>query len=165
MTSTDGAPHHYSAEELHNEDVAHEHSDVAIDTILTFGAGMIATVAICAVIVWGMFKVFERQAAARDPLLSPVAAPAGARPAAPVLQTNEPAGLASFRAEQRKTLETYGWVDQIGGVAHIPIAEAKKLTAERGLPVRSGATTGDRTLGTHAYAMGEASGGRTLVKK
>ncbi len=166
MTSTDPSAaggHRYSEEELHNEDVAHEHSDINITTILMFGAGMFATVAICAVIVFGLFIVLERQAAARDPQISPVVSPAGRRPPAPVLQTNEPAGLAKFRAEQKKTLESYGWVDQTGGVVHIPIAEAKKLTAERGLPVRP--APADPKLGTHAYAMGEASGGRGLVKK
>ena len=32
--------HHYSAEELHNEDVAHEESDVNVRTILLFAAGL-----------------------------------------------------------------------------------------------------------------------------
>lgn len=169
MTSTDrpspGEPHgHHSAEEMHNEDVAHEHTDVEIRTVLAFGAGLVAVVAVCAVLMWVLFGVLERQAAARDPQISPLARPAGQGPPAPTLQTNEPAGLAEFRAEESKTLEGYGWVDQLGGVAHIPIAEAKKLTLERGLPVRGGASTDDGRLGTHAYAMGEASGGRTLVK-
>ena len=37
--------------------------------------------------------------------------------------------------KRRRTLEGYGWVDQPGGVARIPIEEAKKLLFERGLPV------------------------------
>jgi len=33
-------------------------------------------------------------------------------------------------------LSTYGWVDNNGGVVRIPIARAKSLRLERGLPVR-----------------------------
>jgi hypothetical protein len=167
MTSTDRPSpadplRRHPAEEMHNEDVAHEHSDIDIRTVLTFGAGLVVVVLICAALVRGLFGVFERRAAANDPQLSPFALPAGQRPPDPMLQTNEPAGLAKFRMDQEKTLQSYGWVDQIGGVTHIPIAEAKKLTVDRGLPIRAGAAD-DGRLGTHAYAMGESSGGRTLT--
>ena len=50
---------------------------------------------------------------------------------------------------------------QDGGVAHIPIDEAKKLMLERGLPVREGEAAAP-TLGTQRRAVGEASGGRMM---
>jgi len=37
---------------------------------------------------------------------------------------------------EEQTLNSYGWVDQNAGVVHIPIAEAMKLVAQRGLPTR-----------------------------
>jgi hypothetical protein len=43
----------------------------------------------------------------------------------------------------------------------MPIAEAKKLILERGLPARAEASP-DPRVGSHAYAMGESSGGRTI---
>jgi hypothetical protein len=165
MTSTD--PHslgHDGGEDgLHNPDVAHEESDVDVGTVLRFGGGLFVTVVVCAVIVGGVFRLFERQASARDPQISPVARPAGQLPPGPRLETNEPAALAKFRADDEKALDGYGWVNQLGGVTHIPIAEAKKLLAQRGLPTRSGAA--EPLEGTHAPAMGEASGGRTIPSK
>ena len=46
-------------------------------------------------------------------------------------QTNE--GLRSLDAKQMETLNSYGWIDQAGGIAHIPIADAMELVvAESG---------------------------------
>lgn len=167
MTSTNrpshgAAPgHHYSEGEMHNPEVAHEHSDVNVRQILMFGLGMAAITILCALVVRGVFGVLERQAAANDPQISPLATPAGQLPPAPTLQTNEPAGLKKVRQMETETLEGYGWVDQGTGVARVPIADAKKLLLQRGLPVRAGADT-DILEGTHAPSMGESSGGRAI---
>lgn len=165
MTSTDPHSHGHDHEDdgLHHEDVAHEASEIDVGTVLTFGGVLFGTVVVCAAIVWGVFLILEREAAARDPEISAVARPAGQLPRGPRLETNEPAALAKFRAEDKKTLDGYGWVNQLGGVAHIPIAEAKRLLVQRGLPTRSGPA--DPLEGTHAPAMGEASGGRTVPSK
>lgn len=156
MTSTN-----QSSPEMDNADVTHEHSDVDIRTILAFGAGMVVVVAVSFVLMWLMFRALEHRAAANDPQLSPLAVPAGRQAPEPRLQTNEPGGLAKFRMMETKSLESYGWVNQQGGVAHVPIAEAKKLILQRGLPVRAD-TPSDPRLGTHAYAQGESSAGRTI---
>ncbi len=165
MTSTDPQSHglDHGEDEPRNPAVAHEDSDIDVATILRFGGGLFMTVVVCAVIVWGVFRLLERQASARDPQISPVARPAGQLPRAPRLEINEPAALAKYRAEDEKALDGYGWVNQLGGVTHIPIAEAKKLLAQRGLPTRSGPA--DPLEGTHAPARGEASGGRTIPSK
>jgi hypothetical protein len=75
---------------------------------------------------------------------------------------DEPANLAKQRDEEQKRLHGYGWVNQAGGVAHLPIDQAKKLIRDRGLPVREGDAAAPM-LGTRAPARGEASGGRMLV--
>jgi hypothetical protein len=51
------------------------------------------------------------------------------------LLTDEPRALEHYRAEERRRLESYGWVNEGAGVAHIPIEEAKRLLIERGLPL------------------------------
>ncbi|MEP6918815.1 MAG: hypothetical protein ABJC89_24460 [Acidobacteriota bacterium] len=158
--STDAHGHH-ALDDEHNDGVEHEHSDVNIRAILSFAVGLFVTVAVCAVIIKVMFVVMLRQADQRDPVLSPLARPAGQSPPDPVLVTDEPAALAKFRAQEAKTLESYGWVDQAGGVARVPIAEAKKLLLQHGLPARTEAAP-NPLEGTHAYAMGEASGGKTI---
>jgi hypothetical protein len=162
MTPTDPGPHHYSGAELHNEDVAHEHSDVNIRTILAFGAGMAAVVIGSALLMGIMFHALASQATARDPQLSPVAPPTGLQPKAPQLLTDEPGNLKKFREEESKKLDGYGWVDERAGITHVPIEEAKKLIVQRGLPVRATGAVEDPRTGTHAPAYGEASGGRTI---
>jgi hypothetical protein len=165
MTSGNHAPgahHHYTEAELHNEDVSHEHSDVDVQTVLSFGVGLALVVLITATLAIGMMRMFESQAASEDPQVSPVARPAGQSPPAPNLLTNEPAGLRKFEAEEAKSLEGYGWVNQQGGVARVPIDQAKKLLVARGLPVRASGAVEDPSAGTHAPAYGEASSGRMI---
>ena len=166
MTSTDRSSrggHHYSDAEMHNDDVAHEHSDINIRTVLAFGAGVAVLVIVSAALMYILYLVLEGQAERRDPQISPVARPAGQEPPAPRLLLDEPASLSKFHAEEMKKLEGYGWVDERAGVAHVPIEEAKKLILQRGLPVRASGAADDPRLGTHAPAYGEASGGRTIA--
>jgi hypothetical protein len=54
---------------------------------------------------------------------------------APLLEVDERGQLRTFVLDQEKQLNSYGWVDQKAGVAHIPIDQAMRLIAERGLPV------------------------------
>jgi hypothetical protein len=165
--------HHHAPEELHNDDVAHEHSDVNVQAILTFVVGLtVITVAVAALMVV-LFNVFEGMAAANDPVISPVAMPSTQMPArttgspffggapAPQLLTNEPSALRAQRLREQQQLTGYGWVDEKSGVARLPIDEAKKLILERGLPSRAEGTA-DPLLGTNASARGEASGGRLV---
>ena len=162
MTPTDRRVHHYSDAEMHNEDVAHEHSDINIRTVLAFGAGMVVVVVATALIVWivsadsnGRRRRTTRRSHRRGP-------PAGQQPPAPQLLTDEPDNLRKVRAEEANTLERYGWIDEHAGVAHVPIEEAKKLLLQHGLPVRSTGAVTDPLTGTHAPVYGESSGGRAI---
>jgi hypothetical protein len=164
--------HHHTPEELHNDDVGHEHSDVNTRAILMFAVGIAVVAIVSAAAMWLLFGQFERMARARDPQMSPVALQPTAMPPTttaspyfgaapqPQLVTNEPAVLRTLRQSEEQQMHQYGWVDQPGGVAHVPIDQAKKLIAERGLPSR--AAGAPAALGTHAPSFGEASGGRTI---
>src|SRR5829696_5949933 len=110
MTPTRSAPHGhddhlYSDEDLHNEDVAHEHSDVNVRALLIFCFGLVAVAAIIHLSMWGLFEVFERQAAANDPVVTPLARPAGQLPPEPRLLTDEPQNLQRFRDLQAEALK------------------------------------------------------------
>lgn len=171
--ATAAGHHHYTPEELHNEDVAHEHSDVNIARISVYAAGLAAVMVIAFALMYGLFWFMESQAAGNDPQLSPVAPASAPMPRTttgtptfgnapgPRLLTNEYAALAAQRASETRQLTSYGWVDEKGGIARMPIAEAKKLIAERGLPSRAGGTA-DATLGTIRPSRGEASSGRAV---
>jgi len=42
--------------------------------------------------------------------------------------------MAAYNKKIKEQTTAYGWVDQPGGIAHIPIERAKELIAEKGLP-------------------------------
>jgi hypothetical protein len=176
--SFDGVPggeqYHREHPELHNEDVAHEHTDVNIRAILMFAAGLVVVAIVVHILMAAMFNWLEASAKERDPQLSPLSATTPQMPKTTTespffgharggaqLLTNEPLALQKLRDDENKRLQGYGWVEGKPGVAHMPIGEAKKLLLERGVPVRAGDPP-DPTVGTPAAAMGEASSGRTI---
>jgi hypothetical protein len=55
-------------------------------------------------------------------------------PSFPRLVESEPRALAEFRAQEDALLGSYGWVEKDRGVARMPIDEAMRIVAERGLP-------------------------------
>jgi hypothetical protein len=169
-----GAQYHHDHPEMHNEDVAHEHSDVNIRAILMFAGGLVIVAVVVHFLIAAVFWWLETGAQKRDPQLSPLTAQAPEMPKTTTespffgnarggaqLLTNEYSALQKLREQESKRLQGYGWVEGKQGVAHMPIEEAKKLILERGLPVRAGETL-DATAGTRAAAMGEASGGRNI---
>ena len=161
-------------DDLHNLDVAHEHADVNVRAVVVSAVVLTAVVVVSQVLMLLLFNYFESLAAASDPPVSPVARPATQMPRTtnespyfsqgvegPQLLSNEPLTLQRQRAEEQKRLQGYGWVNQPAGVANIPIDEAKKLTLERGLPVREGAAPA--IFATRPWVRGESSGGRTIT--
>ena len=173
----DGVAHHQHGhhDDLHNEDVAHEHTDVDVRAIATSAGIILGVVAVAMVGMYLLFGWFERGALGREPEISPLARPAVQMPPttaeSPVfneavdgvqLLTDEYGALERHRADERRRLQGYGWVDQGTGVAHIPIEEAKRLILERGLPVREFDTV-EPTFGTRLPATGESSGGRAIT--
>jgi hypothetical protein len=132
---------------MHNEDVAHEHSDVNVRALLMFCFGLMTVTGIVMAAMYGLFWTFERQAAANDPIITPLAEPAGQLPPEPRLLTDEPQNLLRFRTQEQDILKG--------------IDDAKKRLLEQGLPVRTDAPA-DPWLGTNSPARGESSGGRAI---
>jgi hypothetical protein len=60
----------------------------------------------------------------------------GRRPPEPRLQEDPFADLIAQHAEEDAVLGSYGFVDRQAGVVRIPIEEAMRIVAERGLPAR-----------------------------
>jgi hypothetical protein len=158
----DGVTHEALDGPLHNPDTAHEHTDVNVRAVIYFLAGLTLVCVVAGAAMWGLFVLLEGQASRADPALSPLATPAGQLPPEPRLLTDEPAVLEKQRAQERELLEKGAWVDQKTGVARIPIAEAKTLLLEKGLPARAGEPV-DPRLGTRAASMSDASSGRHAV--
>ena len=174
----DGVPrshagHRHSADEMHNEAVAHEHMDVNMRAVLGSAIALTVVTAVVYVLMYWLFGVFDNNALANKVDVSPLSRPATEMPRhivgpepfgsapQPRLLTNEPAVLEQLRVLENTQLHGYGWVDEKAGVARVPIAEAKRLLLERGLAVRDTAAAKDPTLGTSRPAMAESSSGRT----
>ena len=121
--------------------VGYEHSDVNIRAILAFGAGLVAVAIVVHVLVWVLYRFFEAQASRPTPVEYPLAAQQESRlPPEPRLQTNPREDLRLLRDAEAETLSSYGWVDRNAGVVRIPIDDAIRLTLQRGLPARAGAS-------------------------
>ena len=77
---------------------------------------------------------------------------------APMLERNEGSDLRKDLVNQENQLNSYGWVDEKDGVAHIPIERAMELTVQRGLPVcPQGCTDANTTAASKAPAKKSAA--------
>lgn len=143
--------HEQSAEHIQNPDVAHETSDVNVRGILGFGVGLAVGTALVSLLLWGAFSVMvQRFTPAPGPNSSPLTrnrplVPEGRKQVEstfpePRLQPDAAHDLVRFREEEYRRLNSYGWVDQNAGIAHIPIERAKQLVLDRGLPIRTPGT-------------------------
>ena len=142
--------HLYDQEGIHNEDVAHEHSDVNVRAIVGFAGGLALATAVICLAMYGLFTFFERQAVRNEPVTSPLARPAGQEPPQPRLLHNEPKNLQEFR-------------DSLAGRLK-GIDAGKKQLLEQGIPTRADAPT-DPSIGTRTPSRGESSGGRGIPVK
>ncbi len=117
------------------------HGDEDVRAILRFGIWMVVAAVVIYAVLFGMFQYFDRQAIAADPAKSPLLV--GEKPPAtpvsrfpqPQLQANAAADLVKIQATEQEKLATYGWVDRNAGVVRMPIDQAMRLVAQRGVPV------------------------------
>ncbi|MCU0492591.1 MAG: hypothetical protein MUD01_13445 [Chloroflexaceae bacterium] len=115
------------------EGIFHETRDAHIRPIVVTGAILIAVCIVTFVLIWVMLYALG-PGQSTNTLGSPALVETPVLPPEPRLQQLPyTAGEETIRA-QTERLEGYGWVDQPAGRVHIPIDEAMKLLAERGLP-------------------------------
>jgi hypothetical protein len=133
------ANHHPHAPEVVDDTVQHEESDVNIRAIFGFGIGLFVVAVVLHVAVYLLFVFLSnRQEAANAVRQYPLAAGQENRlPPEPRLQTDPRQDLQDLHAQEDRLLGGYSWVDRNAGVVRIPIAEAMKLTVQRGLPSRA----------------------------
>lgn len=110
--------------------------------------GLLVLVAVAMTLMWFMTTRFYEQERSQDPP-PPLMVEARVRhqPPNPRLQSDPFAELDQLRAVQEARLNSYGWVDETTGLAHIPIDRAMDLLLEKGLPVPPvpGAATAEPT--------------------
>jgi hypothetical protein len=117
----------------------HEHSDANVSLIIQFALWLAASAVAVHLLMWLMFAVFVSQSENRGEPEFPLAVEQGPRlPAGPRLQRFPANEIYEFRLQENDILSSYGWIDRAAGTVRIPIADAMRLTVERGLPARSG---------------------------
>jgi len=140
-------------------ELRYEQADVRPASILRFALALVIVVVLSSVFLLGLFTLLARQERRHDPPPPPLAPQAGRLPPMPRLQSTPLQDLEELRAEQEKELTSYGWVDARAGIAHIPIDEAIKIAAARGLPHASPAAVPSASPPAPAPSPSPAQGG------
>ena len=117
--------------------IHHETSDVDVRPLAWLGVGLAALILISIVAVKGIFELLDRQQARNDVVPPPMMIQRPQQPPEPRLQTTPVPNRKLIVEQENKLLTTYGWVNSKSGVARIPVDQAMKLLAERGLPARA----------------------------
>ena len=120
-----------------SHEVHRETSDVNIGAIGVFVVVLVVVALLIHGAVWVLYRQFEQTASRPATAEFPLATGSLRRlPPEPRLQTDPRDDLANMRRSEDDTLRSYGWIDRNAGTVRIPIEQAMKLTAERGLPTR-----------------------------
>ena len=113
--------------------VSYEKEDADTRLVIRAGIGLgLATLVATALVLFLFRWLAEREMRGDAPPPPMARMDPGRLPPAPRLQTLPAQDLGAVRAEEERTLTTYGWVDEAKGTVRIPIEEAMRRLAERG---------------------------------
>ena len=128
----------------HRDDLGFEREDLGARPVIGFIISLVIAGVLIYYIIWGIFYFLDSYNAKNQQVRTPlVQMKTNAREVQendvqrfpePRLEQNEVTELNGFRSQEEERLNSYGWVDQKAGVAHIPIERAMQLIAQRGLP-------------------------------
>jgi len=125
-----------SDRDRHHEPAGYEKRDAVAWATIRAGLYILATMFVTAAVLVPMYRYLARREKAEQRPAATVLAPSAraAEPSFPRLVTSEPAVLADFRAQEDALLTGWGWVEKDRGIARMPVDEAMKIVAARGLP-------------------------------
>ena len=128
----------------HGNGLGFEREDLGAKPIFGFLISLAIFGVLTYYVLWGMFHFLDAYNRKHQAPVSPmvkveedtrIATPATIQQfPEPRLEDDERTELNGFRLHEEQQLNSYGWVDQNAGVVHIPIEQAMKLIAQRGLP-------------------------------
>ncbi len=135
--------------DVRNPEVGYEPTDMSTRAVFGFFIALAVAGVLVILAMWGVFRYLAKEELAAHPTAGTISttkeelAPIGGDPAvkfpAPRLQPDPVADLNKFRAREEEILNSYGWVDEANGRAHIPIEQAINVVAKTGLPTRPNA--------------------------
>jgi hypothetical protein len=113
-----------------------EPTDARAGATIRAGFYILGLMFLTALLLVPMYRMLARGEDARQPPPAEVVKSEMSEPAQsfPRLVESEPRVLAEHRASEDALLTSYGWVEKDKGIARIPIDEAMRIVAERGLP-------------------------------
>lgn len=118
--------------------VEFEKTDADLTAVTRVGAGIAALALVVAALLIPLFGWLAGRQAKSDPASPPIPGfEPGRQAPEPRLQREPFADWITMKARQEALLGSYGWVDETSGVTRIPIDQAMRTLAERGLPTRS----------------------------
>jgi hypothetical protein len=144
----------------------YEHSDARTWLIAKFMFWLAVTAVLSHVGLGFMYEMLIQQGERRDEgeIRYPLAAGQQDRlPPVPRLQQSPENERFDFQRQENDLLNTYGWQNREAGTVHIPIAEAMRLTLERGLPSRP--LEPAQAVDTAGIVPSDASSGRTFERR
>src|ERR1700686_839354 len=153
-----------------------EREDLSTRGVFMFMAGLAVSGIVIFFIIVGMYSFLDKYERSQMATASPLVTTKGSMlrvvtqedmdkkfkdNGAPMLETNERGQLRDFLMNEEDQLNSYGWVDENAGVAHIPIDRAMDLLVQRGLPVftQGASTSGSTVANQGAKKWGPITGG------
>jgi hypothetical protein len=127
---------HQEGDAPRNPQIDWETSDIKAAAILKFAVYLLLTTLLVLFVMFKLYQGFARYEASQQPPPPIMRTDAERKPPLPRLQEQPSLDITQLRANENAMLSSYGWVDQQSGIARIPIADAIRVVAERGLPVR-----------------------------
>jgi hypothetical protein len=129
-----------------NPHVRYETADIEGSPVMRSAVYLFIILTVVLALLWFYFGFLTRREAAAQPPPQPIAFPADRRPPLPNLLTDEPKNLREFREAEDVLLHSSGTVDPApaaGGeaVMRIPIDDAIRIVAKRGLPSRGASSS------------------------
>ena len=150
-----------------------EREDLGARGVFAFMIGLAIVGVVIYFIVIGIYSFLDKYERSRMTTASPLVTSKGAMSrvvtqdymdkqfkenGVPMLEINERGQFRDYLMNQENQLNSYGWVDEKAGVAHIPIERAMELTVQRGLPVcPQGCTDANTTAASKALARKSAT--------
>ncbi len=150
-----------------------EREDLGTRGVFFFMIGLAVVGIVIYFIIIGLYSFLDKYERSRMPTASPLISTNGVMSrvvtqeymeqrfkdnGVPMLEVNERGQFRDFLIKQESQLNSYGWVDEKAGVAHIPIDRAMELIAQRGLPVyKQGTAEASKKVANKAPAQKSAA--------
>jgi hypothetical protein len=121
------------ADPIHPE-TRFEAGDLNAKAVLLTGAGLLVVLWAIVLLIYPLFSYFENARARSSPPPIQAAAHGTPRSPEPQLQENPQRDLKDVRDYEDAQLNGYQWIDRAQGTISIPIEEAMRIVAARGIP-------------------------------